>query len=538
MSNEQKMKKYFTYLDKEYEFDYNLMKKCSLYFSEKQNELINNQRIDIFDNSLPKLSNDSIISFISFCQNQEYKITKENIIAIHSLSVKYQVEKLVAKTEKLIAKSHLVIIEYFISKFKDLKKFSVSKYEEILSIHLLDHISKDYMLKLPISNLYRVLNRFYTINQHLSIDQRHEMNVFLVKYYKHSGNDSSIILNYIDLMKEKTDFLNQLLNDFMFSIDNNDLEINQILMKFIFKVQHYKQLRIEKEICILRSKNFDIESRSNHLEEMQILLSQRYFSDFNNLNRKIDDLNEAKYNSNRKIDDLNEAFNNSNRKIDDLNEAFNNSNRKIDDLNEAFNNLNRKIDDHKKAINKKIYVLNKHVDDIENLDYNLIIPYSAKPWCKISSTRYYMNTSNKKFTVISSSTWKGQDDHAPYNLFNGLSERKSGRRWASNDSRKNSSYIIIGLSSPEKANVLIMMARDYWNSQAPTSFSILGGNSEGSFTKLKDYYHVNWSANEEKVFFFTNKNKYGYYKIEFYSSNHYTFGLSELNLGKFGQLDN
>lgn len=470
MSNEQKMKKYFTYLDKEYEFDYNLMKKCSLYFSEKQNELKDSQRIDIFDNSLPKLSNDSIISFISFCQNQEYKITKENIIAIHSLSVKYQVEKLVAKTEKLIAKSHLVIIEYFISKFKDLKKFSVSKYEEILSIHLLDHISKDYMLKLPISNLYRVLNRFYTINQHLSIDQRHEMNVFLVKYYKHSGNDSSIILNYIDLMKEKTDFLNQLLNDFMFSIDNNDLEINQILMKFIFKVQHYKQLRIEKEICILRSKNFHIESRCNHFEEMQILLSQRYFSDFNNLNRKIDGLTEA---------------------------------------------------------------INKHVDDIRNLDYSLIIPYLAKPWCKISSTRYYMNILNKKFTVISSSTWKGQDDHAPYNLFNGLSEEQSGRRWASNDSRKKSSYIIIGLSSPEKANVLIMMARNYWNSQAPTSFAIFGGNSEESFTKLEKYYNVNWSANEEKVFFFTNKNKYGYYKIEFYSSNHDTFGLSGLNLGKF-----
>lgn len=482
MSNEQKMEKYFAYLNNEYEFDYNLMKKCSLYFSEKQNELKDSQRIDIFDNSLPKLSNDSIISFISFCQNQKYKITKENIVAIHSLSVKYQVEKLVAKTEKLIAKYHLEINEYFISEFNDLKEYSVSKYEEILSIHLLDHISKDYMLKLPISNLYRVLNRFYTINQHLSIDQRHEMNVFLVKYYKHSGNDSIIILNYIDLMKETADFLDQLLNDFMFSIDNNDLEINQIFMKFIFKVQHYKQLRIEKEISILRRKNIDIEERCNYFEVMQNQLNQRYGSAFNNLNRKIDDLTEA--------------------------------------------------------INKQIRVLNKHVDDIENLDYNLIIPYSTKSWCKISSTRYYMNTSNKKFTVISSSTWKGKDDHAPYNLFNGLSEKKSGRRWASNDSRKNSSYIIIGLSSPEKANVLIMMARDYWNNQAPTSFSIFGGNSEGSFTKLKDYYKVNWSANEEKEFFFKNKNKYGYYKIEFYSSNHDTFGLSGLNLGKFGELDN
>lgn len=323
----------------------------------------------------------------------------------------------------------------------------------------------------------------------------------LGKKFQNIQNEYESIKNSIDNSNTDQQTINQQneseLNCIRSTISNISSTTNSLSFSFNNFKKNQQETNQQTESS-LKSINSTISSIKNTSNSLSYLLNS-----FKKEQQKINKQNETSIKSinnsyvslndeiDSKIDSLNDEIES---KIDSLNDEIDSKtdslNDEIDSLNEKLSKIKKKYvkEDTIKSLKKEFSALKKQINDVDNSDYSLIIPYSQYSWSKISITKYCMTSSNKTFTVISSSTWRNQDDHAPYNLFNGLDEKRGGKRWASNEYR--SSSIIIGLSWPEKANVLIMMARDDWYCQAPTSFAIFAGDSQTSFTKLKDYCRV------------------------------------------------
>lgn len=230
-----------------------------------------------------------------------------------------------------------------------------------------------------------------------------------------------------------------------------------------------------------------------------------------------------------KIDNFKEKQQKINQENFDKNDSLYSS---INEIKNEINQINQSKDDILKQIKQDILELKLNLNDKSGIQYDLIVPITEKDWNKVSSNEFNITIHNIKYTVISSSIWRNQDDHAPYYLFNGKNESQGGLRWASDES--NSAYIIIGFNIPKKANLLQMRARNDWFCQAPTSFAIFCGENTSSFKKIKEFANIHWSQNEEKEFFFKNCKEHYWYKVEFYSSlhEHYNFALAELNLAE------
>lgn len=82
------LKHYFIFDNHKYSFEYNLFKENSNYFEKnlflKNLKCIINNIINEYEsNSIITLTEDSINNFIFYCQNQVYKITRENAISLN-----------------------------------------------------------------------------------------------------------------------------------------------------------------------------------------------------------------------------------------------------------------------------------------------------------------------------------------------------------------------------------------------------------------------------------------------------------------------
>lgn len=197
--------------------------------------------------------------------------------------------------------------------------------------------------------------------------------------------------------------------------------------------------------------------------------------------------------------------------------------KKIDALEKELDELKDILKSKKKSDKK---------EQNKSLEFTNLVPV-GQSWKIELPHRNWMEYEGKRYVVETSSVNRIDEGNSyPYHLFNGLSEIKNGRIWATDPDQYNA-FITIIFPVPVVANVLTMMARDGDNSQqAPTSFEVVGVTN-GTINSLKKFNKVAWAPNSQATFTFSNRKKFSEYTIYFSENNcqQKSFGLAQLNLG-------
>lgn len=96
--------KNFVYKGKKYPIDFSLVKKYSNYFYRKRKEYKDVQDIDIAEMNL--ISEESFQCFVSCCQQENFLLNDSNVLALHQLSIQYEVTELTKATENYITNNN------------------------------------------------------------------------------------------------------------------------------------------------------------------------------------------------------------------------------------------------------------------------------------------------------------------------------------------------------------------------------------------------------------------------------------------------
>ena len=88
--------KYFVYKDKKYQVNFDLLKQNCTYFYQNQEKYLEEDNIKIFDDDDEEfeLTEDSIKSFITICQNETTQVSISSVIHLQYLSYKYEYPEL------------------------------------------------------------------------------------------------------------------------------------------------------------------------------------------------------------------------------------------------------------------------------------------------------------------------------------------------------------------------------------------------------------------------------------------------------------
>lgn len=141
----------FIYQNKSYSFDLDLFIKHSSYIFSSEQKLNDNNFLLLTEyDFLSNLSNESITTFIQFCQDQEIEITNSNVLSVNFLSKKYNVKLLIEKIDNYIKKYYKEIIDLFFSSGQN----EISQVEDVISNYLFDFLSDDRLFFLKLSSVY------------------------------------------------------------------------------------------------------------------------------------------------------------------------------------------------------------------------------------------------------------------------------------------------------------------------------------------------------------------------------------------------
>lgn len=262
---------YFLYNNKRYPFNFKLFREYSGYISRTYGENIeqNENYIDLLSefDYCKELSDDSIKTFICFCQNQVFNLTTTNVIDVKFLSIKYDVPSLTNKTNKYIKKHYTKIVDQFLSTDIDKKEcdpiFHI--YENLISDNILFYLTDHRLLNLSINKIYRIL---YEYSKQEITDQKRKENIdcqlveFLIKYVKIHGNDASFLFSIIKIGYKGSMLLNDKLSQCNDFIDFKHVEWT------IFQNINYMNIKQKKQVKKERQK-----IRSNLINSINELFS-------------------------------------------------------------------------------------------------------------------------------------------------------------------------------------------------------------------------------------------------------------------------
>lgn len=163
--------KYFTFKDKRYPFDFDLFKKNSNFFFQKQNIYEKVECIELFNEEEAKMFHDipdtAISNFISLSQNEECQINDSDLYYIQYLSRKFDVSNLTIVISDIISNNNKeLILDSVLFKLKQQNTNNNLYYlfmEDIKIIvsNLDNYIKDDKLLDFPISLLHRIFTEYF-----------------------------------------------------------------------------------------------------------------------------------------------------------------------------------------------------------------------------------------------------------------------------------------------------------------------------------------------------------------------------------------
>ena len=230
------MKTEFFYRNKLYPFNYELFHSQSAFFQRQKRgnyckKIFN--LVNEYDN-IPYLQNETVESFINYCQDKNCQITDSNAVGLYCLSKKYEISTLITKTMKYIQKRYDGIIEEFFSDIENCVKFNTYKYEEIISEHFSFFVHDDRLLLLSLPTICRILTQYYVNNKNEEQEEKEEiMKSFIIKCIENFGNQSSILFINQNFGIKKNEFLDEILSKY---VKISDFRI----IKMMYEIQNEK----------------------------------------------------------------------------------------------------------------------------------------------------------------------------------------------------------------------------------------------------------------------------------------------------------
>lgn len=166
------------------------------------------------------ITNDSIRAFINSIQNEKFSINEKNIFSLHQLSIKYEVPRLTELTTKYIKKQDIYIvfdmIKYKLSLFEDEKEkhYHIEEEEEELATNFFKYVNRKEFVDLPISILYRIINKMQEKNKNMTKKQQKEFTEFLFKCLKKHKREGSVLFSNIEMKENREEIITQLIEEY------------------------------------------------------------------------------------------------------------------------------------------------------------------------------------------------------------------------------------------------------------------------------------------------------------------------------------
>ena len=302
--------KNFVYNGTKYPIDFDLIIKNSDYFYRNCDRFTFVTDIEI-SSDIVNLTENSILAFISCCQNRSFKITKSDVFSLQQLAIKYEVPELLKITTKYINQNNNSLIFESIQ-FKiqlqnqddqnQLKK-EIQNEEKYISSHFFELINDKKMLNLPVVVLYRILNDYdLKLNQLNSMNQNKIID-FLFKCLDKYKTEASVLFLNLDLENQRIDLFNKLKTKYSDIFDFTMLNPKYLVKTTCDLLSEVTKLKSDLDIKEKEMNN--LIKTQKELMEKEKINQQKLLDSLDSLvNRKID----------KKFELLNNSFNEINQK--------------------------------------------------------------------------------------------------------------------------------------------------------------------------------------------------------------------------------
>ena len=467
---------FFIYGMKRIPYDVNLFNTVSQYFSTNQDQ--QNFNIDLIRdfNGNIILSEKSIQDFVNFCQNQQITIDNDNVILLHKLSTKFIVPTLIEQTEQYITAHHINIISDLISSRDFTYEQFTKDHEDIVCNYLLDFIQSDFLLKFPITIIYRILTRYKLQMETTKIQS--SIKSFLFKCLIKFGRDASILFDIFDLENDNKDIIDQLLDDrysriFDFHYLNqkyltSDYEAqSEIIKNYLITKKHQ-----DDQIQILHAQMNEIVNIQNEMRQQLINIIQNDLTQNkedilriensindsieplkNDINQNIEKVQQIENSLDDKLQPLKDDLNESKDKLQPLKNDLNQSKEDIQRVENAFNDKMNQLKDEINQIDTKkqqirvqeqVECAENQLNQLKLVMFNIL---STKFFDKSDNIKVFNNLRGESQTFIFESLYEQNNSNLLikkiYNLVNYLSKENKITNYRFN----NDNYIYIYLKN-------------------------------------------------------------------------------------------
>ena len=321
----------FIYNDHQYPFDFDLLSLSSQYLSKNQG-LKNNKNIKILpnDENTITLTEDSILTFIQACQNQPFKLTRSNVVGLNFLSIKYEVQSLIQKTNKFISNNSNDFLIQFLIQVQNENYISIESDEQYIADQLTRFLKDDIFLLIPVFSMYRIINKYENKNSPELIE-------FLFKYLDVQGKKASVLFSNIDFGTDQTIYLRRLMKK-----NSTNFDFEFINSKNLKELIEKEEIRINQQ----RKNDDGIKSITKFIFIAFLLFFTFEILLFVKQNQNIRDSKDAK--SKEMLSNFTSSIINEISKINLNNEILmNNILTKINIIEQMFHNFTTKIENEK-----------------------------------------------------------------------------------------------------------------------------------------------------------------------------------------------
>ncbi|KAK8836466.1 hypothetical protein M9Y10_037725 [Tritrichomonas musculus] len=211
---------YFVYKNKRYPFKISFFNLCSYYFYQNSEHFQYTKDINLIDEEIGEqlnLQEDTIVHFIKYVQHEAIALDDENVIGLHYLSTKFEVEDLKEYTIKYITSHHKELAIKILSNCQYDSSFNDEIYENIISSNLQEYIDNEELLKLPICTIHRILMKYS--ENHLEKVKTEKINDFILNMIDRRGREASILLSFARIDNGSIDFFENIIENYSEKVD-------------------------------------------------------------------------------------------------------------------------------------------------------------------------------------------------------------------------------------------------------------------------------------------------------------------------------
>ena len=356
---------YFVYRNKQFPFKIDFFKYSSNFFKNSQIEILNDQYILLLDleteNNLD-LSDDTINDFINYVQGQKISLTNENVVFLHYLSQKYEVESLLNVSNEYIKDHHQELVIDILLIQQSTTSINTETYENALSDHLSEYIEDDRLLKLKVPIIDRILSK-HKIKGKNQIENK-KIIEFLFKYLDIHGKEASVLFYGIDFSEFGLKYLNLLNREYSSTFDFHYVNSSMI------KTMYDEESSLLSNIITYEEKQKEHEKIIEDYNEKLIELKSEFTQSKLDHNRQLE---EYKLEQNKFKSEINELRNYINEieteqkcRDEELKKQFE---KDLKSINDAINQIKSEQDQQKiEIIQKEQSLKNQYENEIDRIN--------------------------------------------------------------------------------------------------------------------------------------------------------------------------